>query len=243
MLLIIPSIHIKNGKCFPKVDYFDSHHLPNYDEPWQRARLLRIENAKALHLFFESNEPYSTENIEVIQQVRKAIDLPLGITVNTHATIEQVRTLFDNGVYRVVLKDTTNFETIKAFIKEFTAQRLAFYFNLNNDLSVLPQLKSLSVCRLVLEAPSSAIAQIKAIADQSTAVGLRLSLITRVPDYKRLIELQELSPAIDSIILDDSLEHDAFPCEALWRRSEERAFSEKGIESNCWKNPLETTHK
>ncbi len=243
MLLIIPSIHIKNGKCFPKVDYFSSHHLPEYDEPWQRARLLRVENAKALHLFFENEAPYSEENLVTIRQIRKAIDLPIGISVTSNPTIEQLKILFDNGIYRISLKNTVDFDTIKAFIREFTPQRLSFYFNLNNDLSVLTQLKSLSVCRLMIEAPSDEYSKLSSITNQAASLGLRLSLISRVPNYKTLMELQALSPAIDSIILDDSLEHDSFPCETLWRRSEERAFSEKGIESNCWKNPLETTHK
>ncbi len=244
MLLIIPSIHIRSGKCLPPVDYFSEHHLPEYDHLPERTRILRMENAKALHLFFEDTAPYSDEGIAIIQQIRTAIDIPLGISLDHFDSHQEIQRLFDNGIYRITVSAKTPKATISELIKTFTAQRFSFLIHhKNNILEDALAIKLLGGCRLKYYLENlEDLSEIRAVCEELLKNGLRLTLISRVFNYSELMLLQDLSPVVDSIILDDTLEHDRFPCQNIWRLAEERAFNSKGIESNLWKNPLEKAH-
>ncbi len=244
MLLIIPSIHIRSGKCLPPVDYFSEHHLPEYDHLPERTRILRMENAKAIHLFFEDTAPYSDKGIAIIKQIRTAIDIPLGISLDHFDSHQDIQRLFDNGIYRITISCQTPEETIKELIKTFTAQRFSFLIpNKDNILEDALAIKLLGGCRIKHQLNNlDDLDEIRAISEELLKKGLRLTLISRVSNYTELMLLQDLSPVVDSIILDDTLEHDVFPCQKIWRLAEERAFNSKGIESNLWKNPLEKAH-
>ena len=46
-----------------------------YNKPEDRARLLRKENAKALHLIFESEREWDPATLELIELIKKAVDI------------------------------------------------------------------------------------------------------------------------------------------------------------------------
>jgi hypothetical protein len=242
MLLIIPSIHIRGGKCSPSLDYNDSHHLPGYEAPSERTRLLRMENAKSIHLFFDVSEAYTDENLELIRQIRTAVDLPLGLTLPSMPSVENIKKLFSNGIYRISFRSYENSVLLQEVMAAFPSQQLAFYFEENGQASeILHKLKSLGACRVFID-PTSLNDETAASLEALVAPHkLRLSAITRVLQYEDFSRIRSIAPSLDSLILDGVLEHDSFPCQKLWRIDEERAYNARGGEANLWRNPLEGT--
>lgn len=224
----------------PALEYNDSHHLPRYQAPSERTRLLRMENAKSIHLFFDVAEAYSDENLELIRQIRTAVDLPLGLTLPSMPSVEQLQKLFANGIYRIAFRSYDDLSLLKEVTASFPSQQLAYYFQLGpSTADTLAMLKSLRACRVVVDPESLDDDTLLALEQAVSPHKLRLSCISRVLAYKDFDRIRALAPSLDSIILDGVLEHDSFPCQKLWRIDEERAFNAAGGEANLWRNPLE----
>ena len=243
MLLIIPALHIREGKCYPKIDYYRDHGLPPCESPIEEPRLLRKENAKALHLFFDGTPAYSKDNLAIIRQIRTCIDLPLGVTIDSGVSTEELQQLSSSGIYRVFLKCSGDEPLLQNALQIFTAQRLCPHISMEDSkLPDLPKLKSIGFSRLVIEFDNSDDpVLLSSFVQAASKSNLRLTLISSVLSYAQLMTLDGLTPTVDSLILNDTLEHDPFPCQAIWRTAEERAFLSVGKEANLWKNPLEGT--
>ncbi|MBS1903532.1 MAG: hypothetical protein JSS75_07520 [Bacteroidetes bacterium] len=224
----------------PRIEYYETHRLPGYDAPNERTRLLRMENAKALHLFFDVSEPYTDENLALIRQVRTSVDLPLGITVNTIPSVENLQKLFANGIYRISFRSYSDLNLLQEVTAHYPAQQLAYYYEPDaTPTEVLVDLKRLGACRLIIDTPDLS-DEILAHAEETVArLKLRLSVVARVLVYTDFQRIRQIAPSIDSLIFDGILEHDSFPCQKLWRIDEERAFIASGDEANLWRNPLE----
>jgi hypothetical protein len=224
----------------PTIEYNDSHHLPGYEAPSERTRLLRMENAKSIHLFFDVSEAFNDENLELIRQIRTSIDLPLGLTLPTMTSVENLKKLFANGIYRISFRSYDDPSLLKEVISSFSNQQLAFYFRLGaNTSNILSDLKSLGACRVVAEPDILDDGTLTQLEAAVVTQKLRLSVVSRVLHYSDFALIKSIAPSLDSVILDGVLEHDSFPCQKLWRIDEERAFIAQGDEANLWRNPLE----
>lgn len=224
----------------PPIDYNDSHHLPGYEAPSERTRLLRMENAKSIHLFFDVSEAYTDENLELIRQIRTSIDLPLGLTLPSMPSVDNLKKLFANGIYRICFRSYDDSALLKEVASTFPSQQLAYYFEIDASTSaVLSKLKSLGACRVIHD-PTTLDEALAAQLESAVAPHkLRLSVISRVLHFADFAKLRAVAPSLDSLVLDGVLEHDSFPCQKLWRIDEERAFIARGGEANLWRNPLE----
>jgi phosphoribosylformimino-5-aminoimidazole carboxamide ribotide isomerase len=243
MLLIIPAIHIRDGKCYPKIDYYRDHHLPPCEAPSEEPRLLRKENAKALHLFFDSESPVSERNLAIIKQIRTCVDLPLGLTLQSLTNLNELETLTSIGVYRIFLKNYDNDLLLSSCLTTVSAQRISPYIKLDsNEIIDIAKLKSIGFSRVVVDYdPTINPDAFQKLKSQIEDNKMRLTLVSSVSSYEGLMQLDEMSPVVDSVVLNDTLEHDPFPCQGIWRLAEERAFLSVGKEANLWKNPLEGT--
>ncbi|MFI5263688.1 MAG: hypothetical protein ACHQM6_04150, partial [Candidatus Kapaibacterium sp.] len=84
MLLVIPSITITDGRCRSTIAYPSSVSGSNlYEKPEDRARLLRKENAKALHLIFEDEDAWNPKTLDLIERIRQAVDIPILVSLST----------------------------------------------------------------------------------------------------------------------------------------------------------------
>ena len=101
MLLIIPAIEIKGGKCLRTVQGLDDPHVG--DDPIAMAKLWRKENAKSLHVTDVDGYPSGAiVNGKVIKDLVQSVDIPieLGGSLAGFAEIEQALAL---GMYRVTI--------------------------------------------------------------------------------------------------------------------------------------------
>src|SRR2546421_474302 len=110
MLLVIPSVTIKSGTCIGRIDFPVNGSLsPNYEKPEDRVRLLRKENAKAIHLIFENEKEWNPEILEIIKKVREVIDIPIEISLSqVPEDISQVKQILQSGIYRLFLPPEAN---------------------------------------------------------------------------------------------------------------------------------------
>jgi len=242
MILILPAIDIKDGKCVRLVQGAPGTEKVYSNEPAQMAILWRGENAKTLHVVdldgaFEGH----LRNLEAIRKIVDAVDIPvqLGGGIRSY---DEVRQLFEIGVYRVVLGTAAieDPELVRRAIKDFGARKIAVGIDAKNGvvmtqgwkhdsgvdaISLALNMKSLGVCRIVytdilrdgmLTGPN-----FEAIKEMAVRSGLKVTASGGVSGFKDLIRMQEMEKfGVDSVIVGKALYEDKFPCQALWRQNE-----------------------
>lgn len=246
MLLVIPSITIKDGICVGKIGYPTlTDDSLSYEKPEDRARLLRKENAKALHLIFEDDSVSNPETLELIERIRQAVDIPIIVSLSTiPSDFSQVKKLIQSGIYRLILPKEADDYFLTHCIHDFSREKIVvsipiesasqdFFHRLKND-GLIRVCIILASNQKILPMP-----RLQEIAQMAKRNSLRLSLLFGVYSYKSLIDLANLDPGFDSVILGSALEENSFPCQGIWREMEIKAYLANGTEANLWKNPLE----
>ena len=122
MLLIIPSITIKGGLCIGKIGYPGiAQNAPDYDKPEDRVRLLRKENAKALHLIFE--DIWNDQTHELICRIKASVDIPISISLpSLPEEIEVVKQIIASGIYRLFLPSDASDNFLNLCVHDFSRQ-------------------------------------------------------------------------------------------------------------------------
>jgi phosphoribosylformimino-5-aminoimidazole carboxamide ribonucleotide (ProFAR) isomerase len=106
MLLIIPTIPIQHSNCDAEITGAHRNHATDvYSlDPVERARLLRKENAKALHIEFRDCEAWESHSIEVIRRLREAVDIPIEVSLgHMPVSADSLEPLFSDGCNRLFL--------------------------------------------------------------------------------------------------------------------------------------------
>lgn len=243
MLLILPAIDIKDGRCVRLIQGAPGTEKIYSDDPVQMAILWRGENTKTLHVVdLDGAFEGKMKNIDVLQRMMKAVDIPIQIGGGIRS-YEQVKQLFDIGVYRVVIGTAAidDPELVSRCVKDFGARKIVVGIDAKNGVvmtkgwqensgieavSLALNMKSLGVCRIVytditrdgmLSGPNY-----EAIRHIAQKTGLRVTASGGVSGYKDLLKLQELEPfGVDSVIVGKALYENRFSCQALWRENEQ----------------------
>lgn len=243
MLLILPAIDIKDGRCVRLVQGAPGTEKIYSDDPVQMAVLWRGENSKTLHVVdLDGAFDGKMKNLETLQRMMKAVDIPIQIGGGIR-TYEQVKQLFDIGLYRVVLGTAAidDPELVARCVKDFGARKIVVGIDAKNGVvmtkgwqentgieavSLALNMKALGVCRIVytditrdgmLSGPN-----FEAIAEMAKKSGLKVTASGGVSDYQDLIKLQELERfGVDSVIVGKALYENRFSCQALWRENEQ----------------------
>ncbi len=245
MLLVIPSITIKDGRCVGKISYPYDMDLLGYEKPEDRARLLRKENAKALHLIFEDGSVWNPETLEQIERIRQAVDIPIEVSLpHVPKDSSDLLKLVQSGIYRLFLPHDADDFFLTHCINDFSCQKIVVSIDIDQATQdKFIQLKKDGLTRVCITLPSKEqifpLQTLKEIVETARATGLRLSLLFGVYSYKSLIELSSLEPGFDSVILGSALDDNSFPCQSIWRDAEVKAYEANGVEANLWENPLE----
>jgi phosphoribosylformimino-5-aminoimidazole carboxamide ribonucleotide (ProFAR) isomerase len=242
MLLVIPSITIENGVCIGKIVYsLPQGEAPAYEKPIERARLLRKENAKALHLIFQGEKEWTAENLELIESIRQAVDIPIEVSLSTiPENMDCVKQLLQSGIYRLFLPHEASDYFVTHCVSDFSRQKIAISLPIEMvSKEQIQRLKEDGIIRLCIILPKEHLPldELRSIAKLANEAGLRLSLLSGVHSYKELIQVSDLDPGFDSVILGEELDTNIFPCEGIWREMEMKAFAGE-MEANLWKNPL-----
>ncbi|HAP35425.1 MAG TPA: 1-(5-phosphoribosyl)-5-[(5-phosphoribosylamino)methylideneamino]imidazole-4-carboxamide isomerase [Bacteroidetes bacterium] len=242
MLLILPAIDIKDGRCVRLVQGALGTEKIYSDDPVQMAILWRGENAKTIHVVdLDGAFGGAMKNLDVLRRMMKAVDIPIQIGGGIR-TYEQVQQLFEIGVYRVVLGTAAidDPELVTKCIKDFGARKIVVGIDAKNGVvmtkgwkentgieavSFALNMKALGVGRVVytdisrdgmITGPNYEAIQIMA-----EKTGLRITASGGVSGYQDLIKLQELEKfGVDSVIVGKALYENRFSCQALWRANE-----------------------
>lgn len=254
MVLIIPSIPIVHGVCGAQIALLahEAHHaeLDIYSQsPVDRARLLRKENAKMIHLEFLDRTPWDEVCLGLIREIREAIDIPIGVSLAEPPRTESECTLlFDAGIHRIFLPPGTPEALFLRYCENFTSRKLISKVDLSFDFETkLPEYRARGVERIGVEISGSDALErgtldwdrLETMTAAAGTAGIRLTALHGVRGYPDLKRIQELGPALDSLILCRALNENRFPCQLIWREVEAVAALEENPASNLWSNPLE----
>ena len=242
MILILPAIDIKDGKCVRLVQGEPGTEKIYSDDPAKMAILWRGENAKTLHVVdLDGAFEGQLKNLGAIKKIVDAVDIPvqLGGGIRTY---EEIQELFNIGVYRVVLGTAAieDPELIRRVIKDFGIRKAAVGIDAKNGvvmtqgwqhdsgvdaISLALKMKDLGVCRIVytdimrdgmMTGPN-----FDTIKEMAVRTGLKITASGGVSGFRDLIRMQELEKfGVDSVIVGKALYENKFPCQALWRLNE-----------------------
>lgn len=242
MVLLVPAIDIRDGRCVRLVRGEPGTEKIYSNDPVQMAILWRGENAKCLHVVdLDGAFEGSMKNLEMIRRMVNTVDIPIQIGGGIR-TFEQVKQLIEIGVYRVVLGTAAieDPELVTRSIASFGKSKIAIGIDAKNSvvmtkgwqkdsginaIDLALAMKSRGVCRIIytdisrdgmLNGPN-----FEAIKEIAVKSGLRVTASGGVSNFEDLRNVQELEKfGVDSVIVGKALYENRFPCEALWRMNE-----------------------
>jgi phosphoribosylformimino-5-aminoimidazole carboxamide ribotide isomerase len=228
MILVIPTIEIKAGKCACLIQGLPEKVYP--DDPVEMAKIWRSENAKILHLIDgEGKLTGSPENWEMIEKISNAVDIPVQVS-GGFRNYENVKRALELGALRVVLDSVAIKDKylLKDLIKEFSPKRITFIIEAKNCVSktenapaveIASELKEIGFERVVYkDVFDDETINYDALKEFSMKSDLKITAFGELngyPDLNRLIELEKFG--LDSVILNRTLYQNRFPCQHLWR--------------------------
>lgn len=244
MVLVIPSLELRNGRCSRCVQGEPgTENLYNYysETPEQLIRLLRRENAKSIHLTDRDalEGRNNTANREAIIRLARSVDIPIALLAAC-STPEECRYWLDNGVYRIIVSKIarTHAEAVRELVVEYTASRVVFGIIAErgsvmlhdplpciSDTEFACSIRTLGGTRLfyIDMAWEGSLAgpdfdSLRRIAVES---GLRVTAAGGIANARQLWKLQELEACgVDSVVIGRALYENRFPCQKIWRIAE-----------------------
>jgi phosphoribosylformimino-5-aminoimidazole carboxamide ribotide isomerase len=242
MILVIPAIDLKDGRCVRLVQGVPGTDRVYSDDPIRMAILWRGENAKMLHIV-DLNGALEGEmkNIDIIERIVDAVEIPVQVGGGIR-TYEQAHDVLRAGAARVVLS-TAAIEApdlIKRLLAEFGPRKIVIAVDAKNNIvqvkgwqedsgleavSLGLTMKSFGAERVLytditrdgtLSGPN-----FSAIKEFAVKTGLKVTASGGVSGYQDLRRMQELEQyGVDSIIVGRALYENRFPCQDLWRMCE-----------------------
>lgn len=236
MILVVPSIELENGACKQCIvgeAGSETLYRNMACHPEKLVRLLRRENAKALHLVDVDTikSPGVKINYKNILSIPEAVDIPIQLQANFQS-VEDCAFFLENGIYRVapselLLKDS---QGAASLVKEFTPSRVIFALSCSEskeapDIVGLAGLaKKAGATRVLVDCRKNVYggaSDEKIIARISDKTKLRITLFEGVSSPEQLWRLKEFNRyGVDSVVIGKALYDNRFPCQKIWRMVE-----------------------
>lgn len=238
MLLVIPAIEIKGGKCVQMVQGHEG--FVYSDHPIEMAKLWRQENSKSLYVAdIDGALTGHPVNTDIIAQMVKSIDIPisLGGGIRTFADVQ--RAFEEIGAYRVILGTMLieNPDDAKRAIEVYGPSKVVAALGVSDgrirvkgwtEDSGLPPLsaalnaKALGFRRIVYSDISAHgmlnKVNFDAIRSLAERVQMRITASGGIGGLADLLKLQELEPlGVDSVVVGRALYSNQFACQEIWR--------------------------
>jgi phosphoribosylformimino-5-aminoimidazole carboxamide ribotide isomerase len=242
-MLIYPAIGILEGKCAFVPVAEDGTESCSSDDPVRMARLLRSENAKALHVVdIDGARTGAMRNLDMIRAMIAQLDIPMQVSggIRDRATADAL--VGDAGVARIVLTTAAleDQPLLEALMETHGPRKIAvgvdlrerrLYVRGRSEAHALAldayamRLRDMGVQRLVVtnldgldQRCQSHVDILFGLAQASGCSVTARGYVWNRADLKRM---ESLSPRkIDSLILDASFYGTAFPCQRIWRMAE-----------------------
>jgi len=230
-MLVIPAIDIRHGRCArPRPGRYEAEAY--YDDPVRLAKLWRVMNAKALHLFdrdaLDATAPHPL-NLEVVTDVVRALDIPVEVSGGVNA-MEDVEAMLAAGVYRVVVSGPLSSDPDQAeeALRTFGSSRVVIGLDARsgdvdgrNAVELAVELEARGARRFVyidLDREGTAAGpDVEELRALTTALQrARVTAGGGISGYRDLLALQSLEPRVDSVIVGRAMYENRFPCQHFW---------------------------
>jgi phosphoribosylformimino-5-aminoimidazole carboxamide ribotide isomerase len=240
MILLIPAIEIKDGRCVQMVQGEEGFFYS--DDPVEMARLWRRENAKSLHVTdVDGALTGHLVNLEPIRRMVESVDIPVELGGGLRS-FDAVRAAFDLGVYRVVIGTMLIENEVEAHrvLAAFGASKIVLGIDALDGivavrgmadssglraLEVALRAKALGFKRLVYtnirtDGTFRGV-NIEVLRELAEQTGMRITASGGLGGLDDLLAIQELEPyGVDSVVVGRALYENKFSCQGLWRRCE-----------------------
>ncbi|MBI3193856.1 MAG: 1-(5-phosphoribosyl)-5-((5-phosphoribosylamino)methylideneamino)imidazole-4-carboxamide isomerase [Ignavibacteriae bacterium] len=240
MLLLIPAIEIKQGKCVltPR----NERGIVCSDDPVEMVKLWRKENAKSLHITdIDGALEGHPVNLRLIRELTKAVDIPIELGGGMR-TINDIHEAFNSGVFRVTIGTMLLEEPEQATraLEHYTASKITIGINAEEGkvkirggqtdsgltaVSVALNAKQMGFRRVIYKDIISNGKQrepnFAALRMLAETIGMRVTASGGVSELEDLLKLQEMEKlGVDSVIVGHALYENKFSCQAIWRTCE-----------------------
>jgi phosphoribosylformimino-5-aminoimidazole carboxamide ribotide isomerase len=242
MILVIPAVDLRKGKCVRLVQGEAGTEKIYSDDPVKMAIMWRGENFKTLHVVdLDGAFEGKLSNFDTVRSIVEAVDIPVeyGGGVRTY---EDAKRIIDVGVYRVIIGTVAvnDEELLLRLLRDFGPRRIAVGIDMIDGIvqvkgwknssgvsavALGKKLKEFGVVRVVytditrdgtLKGPN-----FEAMKEFGKGTGLRVTASGGVASYRDLLRFQELEQfGVDSVIVGKALYENRFPCVELWRMNE-----------------------
>jgi phosphoribosylformimino-5-aminoimidazole carboxamide ribotide isomerase len=240
MLLIIPAIEIKGGRCVQMVQGVEG--FAYSDDPVEMARLWRKENAKSLHVTdVDGAISGRLVNLDVIRRMVAAVDIPIELGGGLR-TFEDVQQAFDLGVFRVVISTMfiENPDEAKKVLDAFGRSKVVLGIDASDGIVATHgwvETSGLTALTVALNAKAMGFTRIhytdirldgtlrgvnpKILTQLAEKTGLRITASGGVSGLEDLLKIQELERlGVDSVVIGRALYQNRFSCQGIWRMCE-----------------------
>lgn len=236
MLLVIPAIDLRGGRCVRLRQGRYEDEPVYFRDPVKMAKLWRVQNAKVLHLA-DLDAEWRTgpdgqpppSNRALIREIATALDIPVQVGGGVH-TLDDIEELIEAGVYRVVLGPEAALapDFVEEAVGRHTASRIVVRLRAEQDgpgqdtLGLAQELVRRGVHRIVYtdlvrdgDRDALNIEGVRALA--ARLARCRITAAGGVRGYPDLLRLRELEPlGVDSVIVGRALYENRFPCQQIW---------------------------
>ena len=240
MLLIIPAIEIRGGRCVQMVRGEEG--FTYSDDPVEMARLWRKENAKSLHVTdVDGAIEGRLKNSDVVRKMVGTVDIPVQLGGGLRS-LEAISEAFAMGVYRVLISTMVidDPELAKKAIETYGPTKIVLGIDALDGIVATHGWKhssGLTAVSVALNAKALGFRRIvyTDIRVDGTMRGVNLTLLRQLGEttgmkvtaaggiggVDDLLKVQELEPyGIDSAVIGRALYENRFSCQGLWRRCE-----------------------
>ncbi len=240
MLLIIPAMEIKGGRCVQMVRGVEG--FTYSDDPVEMARLWRKENSKSLHVTdVDGALAGHLVNVDVIKEMVAAVDIPFELGGGLR-TLDDVKRAFDLGVYRVVISTMIIESPDEAarVIATFGPSKVVLGIDAMDGIVATHgwvESSGLTALTVALNAKAMGFTRIhytdirvdgtlrgvnlKILRELAEKTGLRITASGGIGGLEDLFKVQELEKlGVDSVVIGRALCENKFSCQQIWRMCE-----------------------
>jgi phosphoribosylformimino-5-aminoimidazole carboxamide ribotide isomerase len=240
MLLIIPAMEIKGGRCVQMVRGVEG--FAYSDDPVEMARLWRKENSKSLHVTdVDGALAGHLVNVDVIKAMVDAVDIPFELGGGLRSR-DDVKRAFDLGVYRVVI--STMFierpDEAARVVAEFGPSKVVLGIDAMDGIVAThgwAESSGLTALTVALNAKTMGFSRVhytdiradgtlrgvnvKILRELAEKTGLRITASGGIGGLDDLFKVQELEKlGVDSVVIGRALYENKFSCQHIWRMCE-----------------------
>jgi len=240
MLLVIPAIELREGRCVQQVQGIGGFSYS--DDPVDMARLWRKENARSLHVTdLDGASTGTLPNAEAVKRIVDAVDIPVEVGGSLR-TLDEVDRALSLGVYRVVVGTMAieEPEVAQKALATFGASKIVLGVDAMDGMVMMQGWKEssgLTALSVALNAKAMGFRRmlytevrpddtlrgtnIRVLRDLAVNTGMRITSSGGLRGLEDLLALCELeSLGVDSVVIGRALYENRFSCQGLWRMCE-----------------------